>query len=81
MDAYIAEHPRINKQMTHIVRTLYPTQQGLPVEVFAFTDTTEWADYERIQMEILQHILIMLPKFQLRLFQNPMGYDISALKK
>lgn len=63
--------------MTLIVRQLAPGDNGLPLEVYAFTNSTEWAIYESIQSDIFDHIFAVAPAFGLRAFQNPTGYDIA----
>jgi miniconductance mechanosensitive channel len=65
--------------MTMLVRQLAPTPTGLPLEIYAFTATTKWAEYEQIQGDIFDHLLAILPEFHLRLFQQPSGLDVTAL--
>ena len=62
--------------MTLIVRQLDPTPQGLPVEIYCFTNTTAWSAYEDIQSDIFDHLLAILPEFSLRPFQEPSGLDL-----
>jgi miniconductance mechanosensitive channel len=59
---------------------LEPTPQGLPLEIYCFTGTTEWLDYEGIQSDIFDHLIAILPEFDLRLFQEPSGLDLQGLK-
>ena len=73
---YLKNHPRIHKGMTQIVRQLEPTEKGLPIEIYAFTNDTAWAAYESIRPDIFDHILAVVPEFDLRLFQNPSGHDL-----
>jgi miniconductance mechanosensitive channel len=77
IDAYLAHHPKIHKGMTRMVRQLDPTEHGLPIEIYAFTDTTEWENYEAIQSDVFDHILAAIPQFDLRIFQSPTGYDLK----
>jgi len=77
--AYLRAHPRIAQDMTLLVRQLDPTAQGLPLEIYCFTSTTRWGDYEDIQGDIFDHILSVLPLFGLRLFQTPSGLDLSRM--
>jgi len=77
--AYLQQHEGIHKSMTCMVRLLEPGSEGAPVEVYCFTGTTEWLAYERIQGDIFDHLLAILPEFGLRLFQNPSGADMRAL--
>lgn len=75
VEVYLQKHPALNKDMTHMVRQLQPTEKGLPLEIYAFTDGTAWVDYERIQADILDHILAVIEEFDLRLYQAPSGHD------
>lgn len=78
LENYLANHPRVNKNQTIMVRQLQPTAQGLPLELYFFYDGTEWIPYEHFQAEILEHVFAMLPAFGLRVFQSPMGTDFAA---
>jgi len=77
---YLENHPGIRQDMTLLVRQLQPTETGLPLEIYAFTATTAWAEYEAIQGDIFDHLLAILPEFGLRLFQSPTGADFVQLK-
>jgi len=77
---YLENHPGIRQDMTLLVRQLQPTETGLPLEIYAFTATTAWAQYEAIQGDIFDHLLAILPEFGLRLFQSPTGADFVQLK-
>jgi miniconductance mechanosensitive channel len=66
--------------MTLIVRQLAPGPEGLPLEIYCFTNTTEWAVYEDIQSDICDHLLAIVPEFGLRLYQKPAGSDLANLK-
>jgi miniconductance mechanosensitive channel len=77
---YLKNHPRIDKNMTLIVRQLAPGPEGLPLEIYCFTNTTEWAAYEDIQSDIFDHLLAIVPEFGLRLYQKPAGSDLANLK-
>ena len=76
---YLKNHPSIHKGMTLMVRQLAPGPEGLPLEVYCFTNTTVWADYEGIQADIFDHLLAIVPEFGLRLFQKPAGSDLVNL--
>ena len=65
--------------MSLLVRTLEPAAHGVPMELYCFTATTNWGDYEAIQSNIFDHLLAILPEFGLRPFQNPSGSDLQAL--
>lgn len=60
-----------------MVRAMEPSSEGVPMEVYCFTGTTSWAQYEGIQSDIFDHLLAILPEFGLRLYQNPTGHDIG----
>nr|PZN67659.1 MAG: mechanosensitive ion channel protein MscS [Pseudomonadota bacterium] len=74
---YIANHPHINKDMIHMVRQLQPGPQGLPLEVYCFTASTQWVVHEGVQADIFDHLYAILPQFGLRAFQSPSGADIT----
>ncbi len=63
MVAYLKNHPRIRQNMTLMVRQLAPEPDGLPMEIYAFTNTTVWTEYEDIQADIFHHFLAILPVF------------------
>jgi miniconductance mechanosensitive channel len=77
--AYLNNHPMINKEMTFLIRQLAPTEHGLPLEIYAFSKDQEWANYENIQADIFDHILAVVPEFDLRVFQDPSGRDFNNL--
>ncbi|MNU49459.1 Miniconductance mechanosensitive channel YbdG [compost metagenome] len=78
---YLQHHPRIRQDMTLLVRQLQPTEAGLPLEIYAFTATVAWSEYEDIQADVFDHLLAILPEFGLRLFQQPSGADFRAMRK
>lgn len=78
---YLENHPRIRQDMTLLVRQMQPTETGLPLEIYAFTSTVAWAEYEAIQADIFDHLLAILPEFDLRLFQSPSGADFVQLRR
>ncbi len=78
---YLRSHPNLAAdRMTMLVRQLSPTPDGIPLEIYVFTADTEWAVYERIQSDIFDHMLAILPEFGLRIFQNPSGADLRAVR-
>lgn len=77
--AYLREHPKIHQELTFLVRQLAPTPEGLPLEIYVFTNDTRWAYYESIQADVFDHILSMVPEFGLRVYQRPSGHDVAAL--
>jgi miniconductance mechanosensitive channel len=81
MFAYLRQHPSIHDEMTLLVRQLEPSPTGLPLEIYCFTRTTDWGEYERIQGDIFDHLIAILPEFGLRLFQQPAGSDLAQLSR
>ncbi len=79
IEYYLINHPKINNQATQIVRQLQPTEKGLPLEVYCFSYEKSWEIYESIQSDLFDHILAVVPQFELRLFQNPSGDDFQKL--
>ncbi len=75
VEAYLRAHPKIRKDMTFLVRQQAPGPHGLPIQIYVFTDTTVWTEYEAIQADIFDHVLAALPEFGLRVFQDPTGLD------
>ena len=73
---YLKEHPKIRKDMTLLVRQLAP-DDGIPIELYCFTNTVKWAEYEDIQADIFDHLLAIMPEFGLQLFQRPAGKEFS----
>jgi len=76
---YLRNHPSIHRNMTLLVRQLAPGTQGLPLELYCFTNTTAWSEYEDIQSDIFDHLIAIAPEFGLRLFQAPSGNDVAGL--
>ena len=75
---YLRQHPRIHHGMTCMVRQLESQAQGIPLELYCFTATTDWAAYETIQSDIFDHLIALLPEFGLALYQPPTGRDVRA---
>ncbi len=78
---YLKEHPYIHKEMIVMVRQMEPSKDGVPLEVYAFTSTIIWAEYENIVSDIFDHLFAVAPFFDLRIFQQPTGSDIQMLKQ
>ena len=72
---YLKDHPKINTNFTFLIRQLQPGPEGLPIQIYVFTNDNNWVKYEEIQADIFDHILAVVPEFELRLFQNPTGND------
>jgi len=77
---YLLKNPNIDsKNFTFLVRQLQPTSKGIPLEVYAFSNKNKWAEYEDIQSDIFDHLLVALKEFDLKLYQEPSG-EIGTLK-
>lgn len=79
VERFLRAHPGIHRDMTLLVRQLAPTPDGLPLEIYCFTRTTVWAEYEGIQSDIFDHLLAILPEFGLRVSQHPIGVDLREI--
>ncbi|MEL7189130.1 MAG: mechanosensitive ion channel family protein [Pseudomonadota bacterium] len=80
VSAYLAWHPGLNGDtFTMMVRQLAPSAQGIPLELYCFTDTTKWSEFEDIQADIFDHLIAIVAEFDLKLFQEPTGGDFSTM--
>jgi miniconductance mechanosensitive channel len=79
LERYLRRNENINEEMTFIIRQLQPTETGLPIEIYVFSKVQAWAEYESIQADIFDHILAVIPEFELQVFQNPSGDDFKKL--
>ena len=79
VDHYLRHHPKVNPEMTLLVRQLQPSAQGLPVELYFFSADTGWINYENIQAEVFEHVLAVLHTFGLKVFQAPAGTDLYRI--
>jgi len=79
MEQYLKNHPKIHQDMTFLVRHLQPSEKGIPIEIYVFSNDQEWANYEAIQADIFDHILAVIPEFELKVYQNPSGADFQIL--
>ncbi|MFJ7972842.1 mechanosensitive ion channel family protein [Psychrobacillus sp. NPDC096389] len=75
---YIQHHPGINQEMTLMVRQLAPSEHGLPLEIYAFTNSVQWTVYETVQADIFDHLFAIAPEFGVQLFQSPSGNDLKV---
>lgn len=80
LEKYLDSNPQISKEMTFLVRQLEPDEKGIPIEIYVFSSEQRWAHYESIQADIFDHIIAVLPEFELSVFQSPSGKDFSNLK-
>ena len=79
LEHFLDDHPSITKDMTFLVRQLPPNEKGLPIEIYVFSSEQRWAYYEAIQADIFDHVIAVLPEFDLKIFQNPTGADFNNL--
>ena len=77
---YLRTHPKVNKNMTFLVRSLEPSSNGLPIQIYIFCNDQVWSNYENIQSLIFDHLLAIIPQFNLSIFQSPSGKDIHQIK-
>jgi len=77
IEFYLKQHPGISNTEALIIRQLQPTSEGLPIEIYTFTQTTVWKEYENIQSDIFDHLIAIIPEFSLKLYQAPSGTDFK----
>ena len=77
--AYLNQRQDINTNMTFLVRHLQPTEKGLPIEIYVFTTTTAWAEYENIQADIFDHIFAIIQEFDLKIYQYPSNTNLIGI--
>jgi len=76
---YLRSHPVVHQDMTLLVRQLQSGPKGLPMEIYVFSNDTNWINYEAFQSDIFDHLLAMVPEFGLRVFQEPSGEDVREV--
>ena len=81
LKAYLHKRTDIHDNMTFLVRQLEPTEKGIPIQLYVFTTSTEWAQYEDIQSDIFDHILAVIPEFELKVFQFPTEMSIAQIEE
>ncbi|MEP1741172.1 MAG: mechanosensitive ion channel domain-containing protein [Kangiellaceae bacterium] len=74
---YLKHHPNIHQDMTLLVRQLQASSQGVPIQIYAFTNTTAWNEYESIQSDIFDHIYAVIDEFELQIYQSPSSNDLK----
>lgn len=79
LQAYLQNHPEIHTEMVRMARQLPLTEHGIPIEIYAFTKDTTWETYESVQADIFDHIMAIVPEFDLRIYQSPTGYDLRHM--
>ncbi len=80
VETYLQNKPEVNHDMTFLVRQLAPGDNGVPIEIYLFVSEQSWNPYERIQGDIFDHIIAVVPEFELRIFQNPTGADFREIR-
>ncbi len=78
---YLRRHPMINNDMLILVRQMEPTETGIPLQLYCFSSDKAWANYESIQADIFDHMLAVIPEFDLKVYQNPTGADLRSLRQ
>ncbi len=79
IEGYLRNHNKIHDEMIFLVRQLSPSSSGLPIEVYVFANDTDWINYESIQSDIFDHLLAVVPEFDLKVFQHPSGSDFNKI--
>ncbi|MFC7002150.1 hypothetical protein ACFQMB_12150 [Pseudobowmanella zhangzhouensis] len=69
MEQYLRHHKAIHQEMTLMVRQLAPSEKGLPLEIYCFSSDKNWVNYEKIQADLFDHFIAMLPVFDLLPYQ------------
>lgn len=75
LTAYLKNHPNVNQEMMCMVRQLQPTDHGIPMELYFFCRFKDWVPYEGVQADVFDHVLAIIPEFDLQVFQSPSGRD------
>ena len=78
---YLKSLPTVNQDFTCMVRQLQPTEQGIPLELYFFSAIKAWVPFEGVQADVFDHVLAIIPEFDLHVFQNPTGEDFRELSK
>ena len=79
LNNYLKSLTTVNQHMTCMVRQLQPTETGIPMELYFFSALKDWIPYEGVQADVFDHVLAIIPEFDLRVFQNPSGDDLRSL--
>ncbi|MDR0961238.1 MAG: mechanosensitive ion channel family protein [Mediterranea sp.] len=77
---YLENHPNVNHELTCMVRQLQPTEKGIPIELYFFSAIKEWVAYENLQSDVFDHVVAIIPEFDLQVYQAPSGADFRTLK-
>lgn len=81
IESYLEEHPNVSMDQTLMVRQLQATETGIPLEIYCFSNDIAWLNYEKIQSDIMDHLLASVKVFELEIFQNPSGTDFRGLAR
>ena len=79
LESYLRQHSQLNQDMTFLVRQLEPTPEGLPIQIYVFSAEQRWAHYESLAADIFDHVIAVVPEFDLRVFQKPSGADLQGI--
>lgn len=79
IEHYLKHHPGINQNMTLMVRQLEPNEFGVPLEIYCFSKTKVWEEYELLIADIFDHIFSIVQKFELSIFERPSGKDFKKM--
>nr|WP_302831426.1 mechanosensitive ion channel domain-containing protein [uncultured Bacteroides sp.] len=77
LTAYLKSLPDVNRELTCMVRQLQPTDHGIPMELYFFCSLKDWVPYEGVQADVFDHVLAIIPEFDLQVFQSPSGRDFQ----
>jgi miniconductance mechanosensitive channel len=77
----LKSNPGINHKLAMMVRQLQPTESGIPIEIIAFSKGTDSLVFEELQSDLFDHLLAVLPDFDLQVFQNPTGEDFIGIQQ
>lgn len=81
LTSYLKSLPDVNQELTCMVRQLQPTETGIPLELYFFSSIKDWIPYETVQADVFDHVLAIIPEFDLHVFQNPTGEDFRAFSQ
>ena len=79
LTAYLKSLPDVNQELTCMVRQLQPTDRGIPIELYFFCALKDWVPYEGVQADVFDHVLAIIPEFDLQVFQSPSGRDFQRV--
>ena len=81
LQRYLESLPEVNKEMICMVGHLQPTEKGIPMELYFFSSIKDWVIYETIQADVFDHVLAVIPEFDLQIFQELSGSDVRMFVK